>query len=67
MKLSTDAKGVFPIAPTPFHDDGAIDNSSIDKLIDFYLGCGATGVTVLVNSVRRPSWNMPNRWRSPRR
>ncbi|MCY7318501.1 MAG: dihydrodipicolinate synthase family protein [Ramlibacter sp.] len=47
MKLTTDARGVFPIAPTPFHDDGAIDNSSIDKLIDFYLGCGATGVTVL--------------------
>ena len=47
MKLSTDARGVFPIAPTPFHDDGAIDSASIDRLIDFYLGCGATGVTVL--------------------
>ena len=47
MKLGPDAKGVFPIAPTPFADDGAIDNSSIDRLVDFYLGCGATGVTVL--------------------
>lgn len=47
MKLTSDAKGVFPIAPTPFHDDGRIDIASIDRLIDFYLACGATGVTVL--------------------
>ena len=47
MKLTSGAKGVFPIAPTPFHDDGRIDSASIDKLIDFYLACGSTGVTVL--------------------
>ncbi|WP_042878743.1 dihydrodipicolinate synthase family protein [Cupriavidus necator] len=47
MLLTADAKGVFPIAPTPFLDDGSIDVSSIDRLMDFYLGCGATGVTVL--------------------
>ncbi|GAB7543784.1 dihydrodipicolinate synthase family protein [Cupriavidus sp. 8B] len=47
MPLTTQAKGVFPIAPTPFFDDGAIDVSSIDRMMDFYLGCGATGVTVL--------------------
>ena len=47
MLLTTDAKGVFPIAPTPFLDDVSIDNASIDRLTDFYLGCGATGITVL--------------------
>ncbi|MFS8973423.1 dihydrodipicolinate synthase family protein [Cupriavidus necator] len=47
MPLTTDAKGVFPIAPTPFFDDGSIDVSSIDRMMDFYLGCGSTGVTVL--------------------
>ena len=47
MKLTPDAKGVSPIAPPPYHEDGAIDTASIDKLIDFYLGCGATGITVL--------------------
>lgn len=41
------AHGVFPIAPTPFHPDGAIDFDSIDRLTDFYAGCGATGLTVL--------------------
>ncbi|CAG9181760.1 dihydrodipicolinate synthase family protein [Cupriavidus pampae] len=47
MLLTPDAKGVFPIAPTPFLDDGTIDTASIDRLTDFYLECGATGITVL--------------------
>lgn len=47
MRLSNDAHGVYPIAPTPFHDDGRIDHDSIDRLVDFYLGCGASGITVL--------------------
>lgn len=47
MPLSADAKGVYPIAPTPFFDDGSIDTASIDRLVDFYQGCGCTGVTVL--------------------
>ena len=44
--LST-AQGVYPIAPTPFHPDGTIDFASIDRLTDFYVGCGSTGLTVL--------------------
>ncbi|HTT12917.1 MAG TPA: dihydrodipicolinate synthase family protein [Burkholderiaceae bacterium] len=47
MLLTPDARGVFPIAPTPFFDDGRIDTTSIDRLTDFYVACGATGVTVL--------------------
>jgi len=47
MKLTADARGVYPIAPTPFHDDGRIDTASIDRLVDFYLDIGATGLTVL--------------------
>lgn len=47
MKLPADARGVYPIAPTPFLDDGRIDLESVDRLTDFYLACGATGITVL--------------------
>jgi 4-hydroxy-tetrahydrodipicolinate synthase len=47
MKLTADARGVYPIAPTPFLDDGSIDVDSIDRLLDFYLACDATGITVL--------------------
>lgn len=47
MPLDASARGVYPIAPTPFHPDGRIDVASIDRLTDFYVGCGATGLTVL--------------------
>ncbi|MCY1267064.1 L-2-keto-3-deoxyarabonate dehydratase [compost metagenome] len=47
MLLNSDASGVYPIAPTPFFDDGKIDFNSIDRLIDFYLESGSTGATVL--------------------
>lgn len=47
MRLPETIAGVYPIAPTPFHDDGRIDEGSIDRLTDFYVRIGATGITVL--------------------
>lgn len=47
MRMPPDAHGVYPIAPTPFFDDGRIDYGSVDRIVDFYLQCGATGITVL--------------------
>ena len=47
MLLTAAAKGVYPIAPTPFTEHGAVDFESIDRLTDFYLGLGADGITVL--------------------
>jgi 4-hydroxy-tetrahydrodipicolinate synthase len=47
MKISPATSGVFAIAPTPFHDDGRIDEASIDKMTDFYLETGCAGITVL--------------------
>src|SRR5258705_3668254 len=46
-KLTAQAAGNFAIAPTPFHDDGSIDEKSIDRLTDFYAEVGCDGVTVL--------------------
>ena len=46
-KLTAQAAGTFAIAPTPFHEDGRIDHSSIDRLTDFYAEAGCDGVTVL--------------------
>ncbi len=45
--LTADARGVFVIAATPFHDNGAIDQDSIDTLVDFYVRCGVSGMTIL--------------------
>jgi 4-hydroxy-tetrahydrodipicolinate synthase len=47
MKLTSEAKGVYVIAPTPFHPDGRIDESSVDRMTDFFIGAGVTGMTVL--------------------
>lgn len=45
--LTTDARGVFPIAPTPFLPDGQVDYLSTERLIDHYIQAGANGVTIL--------------------
>jgi 4-hydroxy-tetrahydrodipicolinate synthase len=45
--LDIHASGVYIIAATPFTDDGAVDTASLDRLMDFYIGCGITGITVL--------------------
>ena len=46
MSLSN-ARGVYVIAPTPFLDDGRVDTASIDRMTDFFLAAGVTGITVL--------------------
>ncbi|MXN17755.1 dihydrodipicolinate synthase family protein [Pseudooceanicola sp. GBMRC 2024] len=45
--LTEDAKGVFVISVTPFHPDGTIDFDSLDRVTDFYIEKGATGLTIL--------------------
>lgn len=45
--LDETAAGVFTIAATPFLPDGALDTSSLDRMVDFYLEKGATGLTIL--------------------
>ena len=47
MKLQTSAKGVYVIAPTPFHPDGRIDEASVDRMTDFFLEVGVDGLTLL--------------------
>jgi 4-hydroxy-tetrahydrodipicolinate synthase len=47
MKAAPDAKGVYVIAPTPFHTDGRIDESSIDRMCDFFVKAGVDGMTIL--------------------
>ena len=46
-RLNELASGVYIIAATPFAEDGEIDHRSVDSLIDFYLGCGVDGITIL--------------------
>lgn len=45
--LDEKAQGVFVIAATPFTEEGALDLDSSDRMVDFYLEAGATGLTIL--------------------
>jgi 4-hydroxy-tetrahydrodipicolinate synthase len=47
MTFGVDAKGVYPIAATPFNADMSIDYGSVDRLTEFYQDAGATGMTIL--------------------
>lgn len=45
--LDESAAGVFVISVTPFKDNGDLDLESTDRLLDFYLEKGVTGITLL--------------------
>jgi 4-hydroxy-tetrahydrodipicolinate synthase len=47
VKPHIDAKGVYVIAPTPFHPDGRVDDASVDRMTEFFVHAGVTGMTVL--------------------
>ncbi len=47
MPLTTAIKGVIPIAPTPFHPDGRVDEASLDRMTEFFVGAGSSGITIL--------------------
>ncbi|MFZ3082337.1 dihydrodipicolinate synthase family protein [Rhodoferax ferrireducens] len=46
-KLAASAKGAYLIAITPFAENGALDLASTDRMVDFYLAKGASGLTIL--------------------
>ena len=39
--------GIFNIVPTPFDESGAVDERSLRRLIDFVIGTGVDGLTIL--------------------
>jgi len=46
-RLDESASGVYIISATPFLESGEIDFDSIDSLVEFYIGKGVTGITIL--------------------
>ena len=40
-------RGIYNIVPTPFDETGAIDVPSLRRLIDFVIGTGVDGLTIL--------------------
>ena len=46
-RLDESAQGVYIISATPFSDDGSLDLDSADRLVDFYIEKGVSGITIL--------------------
>ena len=46
-KITRNTQGVYIISATPFTDAGEVDFDSADRLVDFYLDCGVSGITIL--------------------
>lgn len=42
-------EGIWPVAPTPFHDDGTLDLDGMTRVLDCIIDQGATGICILAN------------------
>ena len=42
-------RGVFPVAPTVFNDDGELDLEGQKRAIDFMIDAGSHGICILAN------------------
>jgi len=41
--------GIWPVAPTPFHDDGALDLDGMKRVLDCMIAQGVDGICILAN------------------
>jgi 4-hydroxy-tetrahydrodipicolinate synthase len=41
--------GIWPVAPTPFHDDGSLDLEGMKRVIDLMVDQGVDGICILAN------------------
>ena len=48
--MPTTARGVFAIPPTPFSEDGALDEESLRRTVQFCLSAGVHGLVTPVNA-----------------
>lgn len=42
-------KGIWPVAPTPFHDDGTLDPDGMRRVLDCMIDQGVDGICILAN------------------
>lgn len=42
-------KGVWPVAPTPFLDNGAVDDAGMKRVLDFLIDARVDGICILAN------------------
>tara|TARA_B100000029_G_scaffold299596_1_gene292536 strand:- start:792 stop:1736 length:945 start_codon:yes stop_codon:yes gene_type:complete len=47
--VSTIYKGIWPVAPTPFHDNGTVDDQSMKNVLDCMVDQKVDGICILAN------------------
>ncbi|MCR9284369.1 MAG: dihydrodipicolinate synthase family protein [Rhodobacteraceae bacterium] len=45
----TPYSGIWPVAPTPFHEDGSLDEPGMRRVLDCLIDQGADGICILAN------------------
>lgn len=49
MTLTTPLTGILPVAPTPFHADGSIDEDGMRRVVDCMIDQGVDAICILAN------------------
>ena len=47
--MKTPLMGILPVAPTPFSDDGAVDQDGMRRVIDCMIDQGVDAICILAN------------------
>lgn len=47
--ITTALKGILPVAPTPFHADGAVDEDGMRRVLDCLIDQGVDAICILAN------------------
>ena len=47
--MATSFRGIFPIVPTPFNEDGSLDLDSQKRVLDCMIDQGVDGLCILAN------------------
>lgn len=47
--MSFEYRGIWPVAPTPFHSDGTLDLAGMKRVLDCIIDQGADGICILAN------------------
>lgn len=47
--MNTQFKGIWPVVPTPFLNDGSVDYEGMRRVLDFTIDCGVDGICILAN------------------
>ena len=50
LKKDERLKGICPILPTPFLDNGEVDYESLKNLVEFMLAAGVSGIALFGNA-----------------